>query len=213
MLPMAEFAHGLGYDGLLFDLRHSGLSGGKMGTLGYKERLDVEAAVRYAVQVEKAPKPIILWGVSMGASAALMAGSETRDVDAVISDSSFLSFSDVIIHHARLFFHVPSFPIADEVIYWSAWRGGFSPSDFDLRKAVERINPRPVLFIAVAGDRRIPPSVAKELYSLSNSPRKAILIVPGHRHGEGWTSGHQQYVEAVKAFLGGAGTRSGAAAP
>jgi uncharacterized protein len=202
MLPMAAFAHGLGYNGLLFDLRHSGLSGGDMGTLGYKERLDVEAAVRYALASERAPHPVILWGVSMGASAALMAASETPAVDAVISDSSFLSFSDVIIHHARLFFHVPSFPISDEVIYWSAWRGGFKPSDFDLRKAVEQINPRPVLFIAVEGDKRIPPSVAKELYSLSNSPGKAIVIVPGIRHGEGWNSGHQPYVDAVKAFLG-----------
>ena len=201
MLPMAVFAHGLGYNGLLFDLRHSGLSGGFMGTLGYKERWDVEAAVQYAIERENAPHPIILWGISMGAAAALMAASETPNVDAVISDSSFLSFRNVIVHHARLFFHVPSFPIADEVIAWSAWRGGFNPSAFDLRKAVRKINPRPILFIAVQGDLRIPPGVARDLYSISDSPQKAIVIVAGHRHGEGWTSGHKEYVAAVEKFL------------
>jgi uncharacterized protein len=201
MLPMAAFAHALGYNGLLFDLRHSGLSGGRMGTLGYKERLDAEAAVRYALDEEKAPHPLVLWGISMGAAAALMAASETPAVDGVISDSSFLSFRHVIVHHARLFFHLPSFPISDEVIYWSAWRGGFRPSDFDLRKAVQKINPRPILFIAVEGDRRILPSTAKELDSLSDSPRKMLIVVPGHRHGEGWNSGHEQYVDAVKNFL------------
>lgn len=201
MLPMEIFGHSLGYNGLLFDFRHSGQSGGKMGTLGYKERLDVIAAVRYALLREKAARPIVLWGVSMGAAAALMAAAQSPDVAAVISDSSFLSFRNVIVHHAHLFFHLPSFPIVDEAIYWAAWRGGFAPSEFDLRKAVERINPRPILFIAVKDDKRIPPSIARELYSYSTSPRKALVIVPGHRHGEGFTSGNTEYEHAVKKFL------------
>jgi uncharacterized protein len=201
MLPMEVFGHSLGYNGLLFDFRHSGESGGKIGTLGYQERLDAIAAVHYALDQEKAARPIVLWGISMGASAALMAASDTQDVAAVISDSSFLSYSHTIAHHARLFFHLPAFPIVDETIYWSAWRGGFWPSDFDLRKAVDRINPRPILFIAVEDDRRIPPEVARDLYSHSNSPGKAILVVPGRRHGEGFTSGHELYEQAVKNFL------------
>ena len=203
MLPMEIFGHSLGYNGLLFDFRHAGQSGGKIGTLGYLERLDVIAAVHYALERENATRPIVLWGVSMGASAALMAASDTPDVAAVISDSSFLSFRQVIVHHAHLFFHLPAFPIVDEAIYWSAWRGGFWPSDFDLRKAVERINPRPILFIAVEGDRRITPEVARELYSCSTSPEKAIVVLPGHRHGEGFTSGHELYVQAVTKFLAG----------
>jgi fermentation-respiration switch protein FrsA (DUF1100 family) len=192
MLPMEVFGHSLGYNGLLFDFRHSGESGGKIGTLGYQERLDAIAAVHYALDQEKAARPVVLWGISMGASASLMAASETQDVAAVISDSSFLSYS-----------HTIALPIVDETIYWSAWRGGFWPSDFDLRKAVERINPRPVLFIAVEGDRRITPEVARELYSHSTSPGKAILVVPGRRHGEGFTSGHELYEQAVKKFLSG----------
>lgn len=201
MLPMAVFGHSLGYDGLLFDFRHSGQSGGKIGTLGYLERLDAIAAVHYALNRERAARPIVLWGVSMGASAALMAASETPEVAAVISDSSFLSFRHVIVHHAHLFFHLPSFPIVDEAIYLSAWRGGFWPSEFDLRKAVERVNPRPILFIAVKGDKRIPPAIAHELYSYSNSPKKALIVLPGHRHGEGFTSGHKLYEQAVRKFL------------
>ena len=203
MLPMEVFGHSLGYNGLLFDFRHSGQSGGKIGTLGYLERLDAIAAVHYALEKENAARPVVLWGISMGASAALMAASDTTDVAAVISDSSFLSFRHTIVHHARMFFHLPAFPIVDEAIYWSAWRGGFWPSDFDLRKAVERINPRPILFIAVEGDRRIPPEVARELYSDSTSPKKAILVVPGRRHGEGFTSGHELYEQAVRKFLAG----------
>ena len=202
MLPMAQFAHSLGYNGLTLDLRHQGASGGRMSTLGYWERLDVEAAIRYALGEEHATRPIVVWGVSLGAAAALMAAAETPNVAAVISDSTFLTFEDTVRHHWKLFIGGPSFPITDEVIAWVGWRGHFRPSDFDLRQAVERINPRPLLFVAVQGDRRMPPSIAQTLDALATSPAKMLLVVPGTRHGEGFNSGRAQYEQAVREFLG-----------
>jgi pimeloyl-ACP methyl ester carboxylesterase len=212
MLPEAVFGNGLGYDGLLFDLRHQGASGGQVSTIGYQERLDVETAARYALQQEKAPHPVIVWGVSMGAGAALMAAADSQDVNAVISDSTFLNYPDMIRHHYYLFRgfarrrwwwfpSLPAFPIVDEVIYWSAWRGHFSPSEFDLEKAVARIGTRPILFVGVEGDQRMPPEIARRLYGDAQSELKDIVIVPGTRHGEGFKSGNQPYEEAVTTFL------------
>jgi alpha-beta hydrolase superfamily lysophospholipase len=206
MLPMAAFGHQLGYDGLLFDLRHQGASGGELTTLGYQERLDVIGAVRYALDQQRAARPVILWGVSMGAAAALMAAAESPDVAAVISDSSFLSLRDTAGHHWKLFFHLPSFPIADELVYLIAWRGGFRPSDFDLVKSVIRIGNRPILFVALQNDRRMPPSIARDLYSHAVSPHKALIVLPGQRHGEGFNQATGQYETAVRQFLSSLGT-------
>ena len=203
MLPLATYGHQLGYNGLLFDLRHQGQSEGDMSSIGYLERRDAVGAVRYALEKEKARRPIVLWGISMGAAAALMAAADSPDVDAVISDSTFLSFEDVIKHHWKLFFGLPTFPVADEVIYWTAHRVGFDPSDFDLEKAVARIGPRPILFIGVEGDKRMPPSVARTLYGEAQSELKDIEVVPGKRHGEGFNSGQPKYQEALKRFLAG----------
>jgi pimeloyl-ACP methyl ester carboxylesterase len=201
MLPDAVFAHSLGYNGLLFDLRHQGMSGGGITTLGYQERWDAEGAVHFALEREKAGRPIILWGVSMGASAALMAAAETPDVAAVISDSSFQSLMGTVRHHLTLFLHLPAFPIADEVGYLTAWRGGFRPGDFDLVKAVEQMGNRPVLFVGVEGDRRMPPSIAQTLYAHARSPLREIVILPGHRHGEGFNQAREPYEKAVAGFL------------
>ncbi|HEY6292581.1 MAG TPA: alpha/beta hydrolase [Terriglobia bacterium] len=203
MLPMAQFGHSLGYNGLTFDLRHQGASGGRFSSVGYWERLDVEGAVRYALDREHGARPVVLWGISLGAAASLMAAAETPDVAAVISDSTFLSFDDTARHHWKLFFSSwPSFPMLNETVALIAWKAHFRPADFDLEKAVERINPRPILFIGVEGDRRMPPAIARTLYGLETSPDKILLIVPGARHGEGFTSGHEQYQQAVTAFLG-----------
>jgi fermentation-respiration switch protein FrsA (DUF1100 family) len=201
MLPHAVFGHSLGYNGLLFDLRHQGMSGGAITTLGYQERLDVEGAVRYALEQEQAARPIVVWGVSMGAAAALLAAAERPDVAAVISDSSFDSFMDTLRHHLKLFLHLPGFPIADEVGYWVAWRGHFKPGDFDIASAVERIGDRPILFVAVEGDRRMPPSIAEKLYAHAQSLLKKIVVLPGHRHGEGFNQAREPYEKAVTEFL------------
>lgn len=212
MLPEAEFAHGLGYNGLLFDLRHQGASEGNVSSVGYWERLDVEAAVKCALAEEKAVRPVVVWGISMGAAAGLMAAAESSDVDAVISDSTFLNFREVIRHHYYLFRGfarrrwwwfppLPGFPIIQEVTYWSGRRARFDPSDFDLEHAVEKINPRPILFVAVQGDQRMPPSYAQTLDADATSPQKQIIILPGERHGEGFHSGNALYEEAVKKFL------------
>lgn len=202
MLPMAQYGHSLGYNGLAFDIRHHGASSGAVSSVGYWERLDVEAAIRYALDNEHAARPIVLWGVSLGAASSLMAAAETPEVGAVISDSSFLSFDDTARHHWKLFFPVfPSFPMYNETVWLITERAHFKTSDFDLRKAVERINPRPILFIGVEGDRRMPPDVARALDAASSSPNKELLIVPGTRHGEGFTSGKAQYKQAVEEFL------------
>jgi fermentation-respiration switch protein FrsA (DUF1100 family) len=202
MLPDAVFGHSLGYNGLLLDFRHQGASGGDTTTLGYQERLDVLAAVRYALEQQHAAQPVVVWGVSMGASSALLATAESPDISAVISDSSFDSMLGTMRHHLKLFLHLPAFPIADEVAYWTAWRGHFSPKDFDLVKATERIGDRPILFVAVEGDRRMPPSVAQTLFAHAKSPLKKLIILPGHRHGEGFNQATAAYEEAVKDFLG-----------
>jgi len=201
MLPMAAFGHQLGYDGLLFDFRHQGTSGGDMTTLGYRERFDVIGAVHFALEQQQAARPVVVWGVSMGAAAALMAAAESPDIVAVISDSSFLSLKHTVEHHWKLFFHLPSFPIADEVLYLIAWRGDFHASDFDLVKAVTRIDNRPILFVALQGDRRMPPSIARTLYDHAASPQKALIVLPGQRHGEGFNQAREQYEAAVRQFL------------
>jgi fermentation-respiration switch protein FrsA (DUF1100 family) len=109
----------------------------------------------------------------------------------------------------NLFLHFPGFPIADEVAYWTASRGNFSPKDFDLDKATERIGDRPILFVAVSGDRRMPPSVAQELYAHARSPLKKIIVLPGHRHGEGFNQATEAYEKAVTDFLASLPTGTG----
>jgi fermentation-respiration switch protein FrsA (DUF1100 family) len=194
----------MGYGALLYDSRNHGLSGPARVGLGYNERLDVEGAVSFLRDEQRNEDTIVLFGISMGATAALLAAAETPEVAAVISDSSFLSFKDTVDHHVKLFLRLPSFPVANELRFFIERRAGFDGSKFDALDAVKRIGERPVLFIAAANDRRMPPRIAEQLYQASASPKRELVIIDGpgsEVHAHAFQANRKLYLESVGRFL------------
>ena len=194
----------MGYGALLYDSRNHGDSGHAKVSLGYYERLDAEAGIRFLRDEVRTDDRIVLFGISMGAAAALLATAETPEVAAVISDSSFLSFRDTTDHHVKLLFRVSSFPIAGELRFFIERRAGFDGEKLDALAAVKQIGDRPALFIAGAKDRRMPPDIASRLYEASSSPKRDLLIVDGEEtavHGHAYQAASKVYVERIAQFL------------
>jgi pimeloyl-ACP methyl ester carboxylesterase len=215
-MPVIIFVHGLnrsrlelleraaesnhrGYGVLLFDLRNHGESGKAYTTIGIFESRDVCAASQW-VRQKAGNRPQVLWGVSMGASSALLAAKQCPGFAAVISDSSFLSFRDTVGHHLTLFFRLPAFPIANLIVAITALRVGFNPDDGDVDRAIRELK-SPIMFIAGSADRRMPPALAEQMFRDASNPLKEILIVPGAGHGEAFAKDRQQYLSSVYRFL------------
>src|SRR5262245_14657653 len=214
--PVIIFVHGLnrsrlehleraaessrrGYGVLLFDLRNHGESGRAYTTLGITESHDVCAAREFLTK-QAAGRPQVLWGVSLGASTALLAERRCPGSAAIISDSSFLSFSETIKHHFTLIFRLPSFPIANTVIALTSWRMGFRVADGDVEAAVAALGDVPILFIAGGSDVRMPPELAKRLASRASNPSTQLLIVPGAGHGQAFAQERETYLRTAFEF-------------
>lgn len=197
MLDRAEKFWQQGYAGLLLDFRRHGKSGGELTSMGYLERLDIIGAVHFLADSLQLQCPIVVHGVSMGAAAALLAAAEDSAIAGLIVDSSFLSFDDTIVHHAKTWLGLPKFPIVDELILFTKWRAGFSTEDFDLRRAVQKIGDRPILFIAGGVDTRMPPEIAQTLYEASPSTHKSIKIIANASHGRAFDTDPETYTQAV----------------
>jgi len=215
-MPVIIFVHGMnrsrlellergaessrrGYGVVLFDLRNHGESERAYTTLGIHESLDICAAQRFVNQ--RAPgRQQLLWGVSMGASSAILAAKRCPGFAAVVSDSSFLSFRETIGHHLRLFLHLPAFPFSNLIVATAEFRAGFDADDGDVEAAVGDID-APVLFIAGGADRRMPPQLAERLLKASRSPQSELFVVPGAGHGEAFAADHEKYLAAVYRFL------------
>lgn len=194
----------LGYGVLLYDARNHGDSGAARVTLGYNERLDAEAAVRYLQTEAHTTDKIVLFGISMGAATALLAAAETPEVAAVIADSSYLNFKDTSDHHIRLFFHIPAWPLAGEIRALMEWRGNFEGDQLDALAAVRRLGDRPAMFIAAANDRRMPPDIAQKLYDAAASSKRKLLVIDGpgsEIHGHAYQADPPRYINEIAAFL------------
>lgn len=192
-----------GFGALLYDSRNHGESGQARVTLGYRERLDAEAAVRF-LREEAREDQVVLFGISMGAAAALLAAAETEEVGAVISDSAFLSFRDTTDHHVRMFLKLPAFPLANEVRFFIEQRAEIDGEKLDMLDAVKRLGQRPALFIAGARDRRMPPDIAEKLFAASASPKRDLLIIEGAEtatHGHAYQADREAYINRIADFL------------
>jgi alpha-beta hydrolase superfamily lysophospholipase len=205
MVKKVPFLHGQGWNALLFDVRHHGESGGDVSTLGYLERRDVHAAIAEARR--RSAVPVVVWGVSLGAVASMLAVAEDPSVAGVVSDSSYRNLRDTVTHHLRLFrgFRwwlriVPQWPVAEEVVFWIGRRGGFDPDAADVRAAAARLGGRPALFVANSGDQRMPSEIAFELKEAAGGNAK-VLVVPGKSHGGAYRDATVPYETAVAGLL------------
>ena len=201
MLERAAKLWQLGYAGLVLDLRRHGKSGGKLSGMGYLEQLDILAAVDFARDSLNLDRPIIGFGVSMGAAAMILAAEKTPEIDALIVDSSFLSFENTVSHHLKMWFGLPRFPLGDLLMFFSRLKVGFSYEEFDMARALQKLNNRPILIIAGGADRRMPPEVEKALFTSANSERKFFVVIPGAKHGAGFRTDPEKYMQAVAMFL------------
>jgi len=200
VLDRAAFFRAAGYDTLVFDFRGHGDSEGEIVSLGYHERRDFLGAVSF-LRDRNPDAKIVLYGVSMGAAAALLAAGESDAVAAVIADSSFSSLEDTVVHHLKLIFGLPRFPFAYSLVFFLEMQTGMDASEFDLERAVVAIGNRPVLIVAGEQDRRMPVELQRRLYDASTDEHSRFRSFPGAGHGAAYRTDPDGYQSMLSEFL------------
>jgi alpha-beta hydrolase superfamily lysophospholipase len=87
-MHVAPWLHEAGFNVLLFNWRAHGDSEGEVVTLGFNERYDLIAAVRFAKS--KSAERVGVLGFSMGGTVAIATAAVYEDVNAVAADSPFV---------------------------------------------------------------------------------------------------------------------------
>ncbi len=184
------FLHDNHYSCLLFDFRGTGESGGRYCTLGDQERLDLHAAIKEARK--RSAKGLALWGVSMGAATAILAGAEDPDIHLIIAESSYDSFEETVAHHQKLNYHLPRWPMTQLACWLTERRTGCRTGNVDMVEAASRITATPLLLVHCENDVRTPEPVARRIFAAAAGP-KELFIVPEASHGEAFASGGERY--------------------
>ena len=202
MLPYLRFLHPAGYAALLYDFRAHGWSGGKMASFGFREPLDLKAAIAWGRNnPQTAYLPLLLLGESMGAATSLLVAADVPEVRAVVADSAFARFDTAV--EGRM---VSAFgPVVGGALHPHTQRHGerllgVRCADIAPEEAIARIAPRPVLLVQGGRDKLVTPDNAHRLLAASHGCAE-LWDVPEAAHVASVYTRAGEYGPRVLAFL------------
>jgi len=165
-----------GFNLFVFDYRGYGASAGRPDRRGVY--WDSRAALEYVrSRKDLEPNRLLLLGQSLGGAQAIVVagGSDRQGIRAVVSDSSFCSYRDIVRDKiaAMPLLSLIKTPLAQALI-----GNELSPADY-----IGRIAPVPLLLIHGTHDEVIPYSHGERLYERAGQP-KTLWRIEGGGHTE-----------------------------
>ena len=189
----------VGHSALLVDQRAAGRSDGHIITFGLRESGDALLWVQAAAGRFGAHRPVVLAGVSMGATTVLLAAGRDLppNVVGVLADCGYSRARDIIkkvIRQMRL----PAELLYPLVRLGAILYGGFDPNRADAVEAMKCCRV-PVIFFHGDGDDFVPWEMSRENYEACAAPKR-LVITPGAGHGLCYPVDTEAYIEAVREF-------------
>lgn len=193
------FRHG--YAMLQIDARAHGESDGEYIGFGCLDRKDLLKWIDWVIDNCGEDTEIILHGISMGASTALMASGLMlpKQVKGIVSDCAFTSPKEVFTHVLNTMYHLPAFPAIQGADIVNRIFAGYGMDECNAKREVKKATV-PILFIHGEKDTFVPARMCKEIYENCAS-KKQMLIVEGAAHGESYYKNTKAYEDALDEFL------------
>ncbi len=197
LLPVASFFLERDWRVFLVNQRGAGSSGGAFTTLGHLEGQDA-AHLLTAIR-EKLDGPLVVYGFSMGAAAAIRSVAlGNAPVDAIIAEASYGSLVETV-ERRFLLLHLPPWPGAQLLTLWGSVWAGFNA--FALRPVDDAPRVKvPTLVISGALDERAPVADGDAISARLGGPAERLVLAnTGHQLGLASEPAQWQY--AVEGFL------------
>ena len=196
----ADVCFQAGCNVLLIEQRAHGASEGHTISFGVNERYDVVRWANYAVERFGSGVRIVLAGISMGATAVLMATALPlpENVRGVIADCPFTSPRAIICEVGRQR-GFPAEAVWPFAVLSARLYGGFNPNGADAAEAVKRARV-PILLIHGEDDDFVPCAMSRQIAD-ANPARIEYHTFPGAGHGVSYLADTPRYTELVKSFF------------
>lgn len=191
-----------GFSVLMVTQRACGESEGKYITFGIKERKDALRWAEYMDERLQGNLPILLHGLSMGASAVMMAANLPlpKRVVGLVADCGFTAPYDIIAHCGKQWFKLPAFPLVNMLSGVSKMITGCGYRDCStLDTLAESV--LPVLLIHGGKDTFVP-TYMTELNFKAAKNCVGKLIVPDASHALSYLMDPEGYQRELMEFAG-----------
>lgn len=199
VIAEAEAFYTLGYNVLMIDFRAHGESDGNVCTIGYEETKDVKAAYDYIAKTGE--KNIVLWGISLGASAIIKTLHDYSDVkpSKIILEMPFGSLYGAVKGTLRNN-HVPVQPIAAMLTFWGGIEHGFWAFNMNPQDYAKDVH-CPVLLQRGANDIRVTEEETQAIYKNLAASDKTLVEYADCGHQSLYKKDSAKWVGVVGRFL------------
>ena len=190
-----------GCDLLVIDQRAHGRSEGRYICFGVSEGRDVVDWCRW-LDENYPGRPVVLGGMSMGATSVLMAAGRPdlpQNVRGVIADCGFTDCGGQFRHVLRQM-RLPAGLIMGLTEPLCRRRLGFGFWDHSTEQAVARMS-LPVLFFHGAADAFVPPDNSRRNFAACASANKQLVIVEKADHGQSFLADEAGCKQKIRDFL------------
>jgi len=199
MTGAAQQFYERGFNVLAPDCRGHGKSEGDYIGMGWHDRMDI---IGWAGQITQWDPDcrIALYGLSMGASAVMMASGEELpgQIKCIIEDCGYTSVADEFSYHLKNSFRIPCFPLLNSIDWLCKRHAGFRFKEASALKQIRKCK-LPILFIHGGEDHFVPTEMVYRLYDAAGG-EKELFIVPGAGHGVSGHVSRELYWEKIGAF-------------
>lgn len=190
----------MGHNLLLVDQRAHGKSEGRTIAFGILERQDVLNWVYYALERFGPETQILLYGVSMGASAVVMASDLELppNVKGIVADCPYANPMEIILEVARKR-QMPVALVRPFVYLGAKLFGGFDLRETDAVRSAKNTKV-PILILHGEADRFVPCTMSRRIAE-ANPSKVTYCSFPDAEHGLSFLADAQKYRNTVTEFV------------
>ena len=190
-----------GFNLILPDQRAHGESEGKYITYGIKEKEDCALWAQY-VSKRYPDLPIILHGISMGASTVMLATGENIPdaVCGVIADCGYTSPMEIFRYVIKNGMKLPVQPALTIACRIAKHKAGVDLADCSVPKTLEK-NTLPIFIAHGEADTFVPCSMSDTNAEACKNCRVTVIKVAGAEHGESFLVDRERYEAMVNEFI------------
>ncbi|MEX2461152.1 MAG: alpha/beta fold hydrolase [Paenibacillaceae bacterium] len=158
---IAAALHNKHFNVLMFDYAYAQKGNHIAFTGGLKESKDLLGAVSYVKQ--RGANEVVVWGFSMGAGTTLQAALQTKDIDAMILDSTFIATPNTMFQNVNRLLDLPEYPSKWLIHYMFPLINGSGFNQIPYQKVLSTAYTIPIFFIHGKEDERSPYSIIQQL--------------------------------------------------
>lgn len=172
MLAHARILHQAGYGLVLIDLQAHGESPGENITVGWLERHDVTAAVKF-VRAQNPDHAIGILGRSLGGAAALL--TEDVGVDAMVIEAVFPTLHEAVMNRVAMKAGSLSRLLAPALLCQMKPRLGIDPDEIRPINHIGKIG-CPLLVFCGSDDRHTTVAESLKMFFAAEEPKKLVVF-------------------------------------